>query len=238
MPAALGYMSATEVAATQIEEMIDSGALRPGSRIRMDELAAEFGMSRTPVREALERLQRRGLVQVFPRSGIYVREISAQEALDVYQLKESFEPLMARWAAERATPEERETFSRLSAGLTALVEQGDVATYVERVEQWRQLLLTMARSEVLTELFATMDSRIRRLRYLNVSRPERMRESSEQHQAIAAAIRSGDAELACELTQALVRSGINALRRTLADLRSADVPTSAIAEAAHAARSA
>ncbi len=221
---ALGYMSATEVAATQIEDMIDSGVLSPGSRIRMDKLAAEFGMSRTPVREALERLQRRGLVEVFPRSGIYVREISAQEALDVYRIKEVFEPLMARWAAERARPEEREAFSRLTASLRPIVERGDVGTYVDVVEQWRQQMVRMARSEVLGELFETMDGRIRRLRYANVSNPARMGESCGQHEAIAEAIRRGDADSADDLTRALVRSGIGALERTISGDTHAHAP--------------
>lgn len=207
----LGSFSATELAAKHIRDLIVSDELRPGAKINLDELAAKLGMSRTPVRDALTRLQNEGLVQIVSRVGVYVREISVDEVLEVYSIKASLEPLMAQWATERSTQSERDAFAESAAKLPALADEGSSEPYIELVIERRLRMIELARSEVLTSIFRLIDERVRLLRARNLSHPERRLASYEEHLAIADAVRRGDAKRAAELTRSHVMSARSAL---------------------------
>jgi DNA-binding GntR family transcriptional regulator len=202
----LGSFSATDIAADHIRERIISNELPAGTKIRIDDLATELGMSRTPVRDALTRLQSEGLVRIVSRVGVYVREITLAEVLEVYTVKEALEPLMAHWATERSTPEERRAFYESAAPLPQLATKRDSSVYIDMVVQRRAKLLEMSRSDVLVSVFRQIDERVRLLRARNLSRSERRDASFHEHLAIAEAVRDGDAERAAELTGAHVRS--------------------------------
>ncbi|GAA1512965.1 GntR family transcriptional regulator [Nocardioides humi] len=207
----LGSFSATDAATEHIRERIISDELPAGTKIKIDELAVELGMSRTPVRDALTRLQSEGLVRIVSRVGVYVREITPEEVLEVYTLKESLEPVMARWATERSSEEERQAFYDSAADLPRIAAQGDSAAYIELVVKRRLRMLELARSEVLSGIMRQIDERVRILRNRNLSQLERLEASHREHQAIAEAVRDGDAERAGELMGDHVRSARTSL---------------------------
>lgn len=207
----LGSFSATELATKHIRDLIVSQEMTPGTKINLDELASKLGMSRTPVRDALTRLQSEGLVQIVSRVGVYVREITVEEVLEVYSVKASLEPLMAQWATERASQQERDAFADSAAELPALAAAGDSEAYIDLVVARRLRMIEMARSEVISSIFRLIDERVRLLRARNLSRRERRVASFEEHEAIAAAVRKGDAARAGELTRAHVESARRAL---------------------------
>ncbi|WP_239123827.1 GntR family transcriptional regulator, partial [Sphaerisporangium siamense] len=99
MDSQVRILSAKDVVAEEIRALIYNGTMASGARISTDELAERFGVSRTPVRDALQQLSVEGLVTITPRVGVFVREISPQEITDVYQIKTALEPMMAAWAA-------------------------------------------------------------------------------------------------------------------------------------------
>jgi DNA-binding GntR family transcriptional regulator len=207
----LGSFSATDLATDHIRERIVNDELPPGTKIRIDDLATELGMSRTPVRDALTRLQSEGLVTIVSRVGVYVREITPEEVLEVYTVKEALEPLMARWATERSSQEQRQAFYDSAAPLPQLATKRDSSPYIELVVQRRARLLEMSRSEVLLSVFRQIDERVRLLRARNLSRSERRDASYHEHLAIAEAVRDGDADRAADLTGAHVRSARSSL---------------------------
>src|SRR5690348_10756274 len=98
--------SATQRAYEALKGRLVSGDLQPGDRIVIDDICAELGISRTPVREALLALEREGLVRIIPRQGYFVTEISYREALDAYQLRFILEPIATAMAARRINQEE------------------------------------------------------------------------------------------------------------------------------------
>jgi DNA-binding GntR family transcriptional regulator len=102
--------------ARELRDRILTGALASGTRLDLDEISAEFGISRTPVREALLELAHDGLVQVVPRSGITVVGMTPEQVVDTFAVLAALSGKAAEWAAERATPEE-------IADLVALSEQ-------------------------------------------------------------------------------------------------------------------
>jgi len=107
-----------------IRQLILSGELAPGSRISQESLAARFGTSRIPVRDALNRLESDGLVVLKPNSGAWVARLDLNECLEIYKIRERIEPLALSEAVPRMTDEE-------IAGLDALVEQMSQTTDTE-----------------------------------------------------------------------------------------------------------
>ena len=100
-----------------LREAITSGRLAPEARIKQEQVAAELGVSRTPVREALHLLEREGLVRLVPRRGAIVQGFTAADVRELYELRELLEPTAAALATARASAEERLAVQRL-AGLT------------------------------------------------------------------------------------------------------------------------
>jgi DNA-binding GntR family transcriptional regulator len=105
--------SLAETAYLEIRSLIVALELAPGSLIDERELVARLGMSRTPVREAIRRLAQEGLVEVYPRRGMFVTPVDVRELARLSEVRAVLEPEAARWAAERATEAEREELARL-----------------------------------------------------------------------------------------------------------------------------
>ncbi len=100
-------VSAKDWALARIRARIYAGEFQPGVKLSIDSLAAELGVSRTPVRDAFGQLEREGLVTITSRAGVFVRRLTRSKAEDIYRIKEAVEPPMARWAAERPSAPQR-----------------------------------------------------------------------------------------------------------------------------------
>lgn len=194
MPAALGsvYKSAADHVLLELRGLLYSGSLKPGARVSIDELAERFGVSRTPVRDAIFALRVEGLLTIEPRVGVFVRPISNEEVLDVYRIREALDPLVVMLATERSTPEERLDQLDTVHLLEMTASEHDVASYVNLLEQRRESLLAMARSEALGDTLRTIDGRVRLLRFRNLSQSGHLAKSAQQHSLIAQAIFNQD----------------------------------------------
>jgi DNA-binding GntR family transcriptional regulator len=210
------YRSAVEVAADVLRHRIHSGQLQEGATIRIKDLAADIGLSSTPVREALKLLEREGLVRIAPRSGVYVRSISVDEVLQVYAIKQALEPLLVRWAMLRGTGDELATLVAMPDRLAELAREQKLDEYVALVEERLRFLIKMARSDVLATIYQTIDGRTRFMRYQNLAQTGRIRRSVLEHQQMARAIERRDVDLACELTAQFVHSGTQSLLTLIA----------------------
>lgn len=188
--------SASRLATDEIRVMIQRGTLEPDRKVSIEELSEELGVSRTPVREAVQRLELEGLVEIIPRVGVRVRTITTEEASDVYSLKRAVEPLAARWATVRSPESVRARLTPLMEEMEAACEAGDVGTYAQLVEAFHTTLIELARAPALEDMWSVVSSRVHRLRHLNLSRPGRLATSFGHHRRIADAMFSGDGDLA------------------------------------------
>src|ERR1019366_10037745 len=102
--------SVKEVITERIRHLIHVNALAEGERLSIQTLALRFGVSKTPVRDALFQLCVEGLVEVKPRVGVFIRQISVAESLDVYKIRTQLEPMLASWAAIRGSSADRSEF--------------------------------------------------------------------------------------------------------------------------------
>src|SRR5687767_3976599 len=118
-PEQRAQQTATDYAVMQVRALLISGALAPGTRIDQAKLAETLGVSLVPIREALGRLQSAGLVQIVPHRGVFVSNVSAEELVDIYTVREILEEQAARLAVSRLSQEDIEALARLANAMAA-----------------------------------------------------------------------------------------------------------------------
>jgi len=178
----------------EIERLIMTGELPPGTRINESELAARLGTSRGPIREACRTLEEAGLVRGEKNRGAFVREISVEEADEIYELREALEEIVGRRAAARITPE-------LAARLNGMVDEMEAAAHERRAGdyaqlnlQFHELLLECAASRKLSDTYRRLVKELHLFRMRALTEGGGLDVSPEEHRQIAAAITSGNAD--------------------------------------------
>ncbi|MFN8455951.1 MAG: GntR family transcriptional regulator [Anaerolineae bacterium] len=188
-----GSQTRTERAYVALKEAILSLRLQPGSLLLEDELAEQLGISKTPVRDALQELERDGLVTRVPYKGTYVTEVSEQDVREIVEIKATLEGLAGRLVVGMFTPaelEQAETF--LDAADTALTA-GDLSEAAEQGFKFHDFILGRAPNQRLLNMMEVLDTQMyRALRSFAIRTHERMTKSSVEHRHILAALREGD----------------------------------------------
>lgn len=144
-----------------LEQAIINGALGPGERIHPDEIAAQYGVSRIPVREALRSLDAAGWVAIRPRQGVYVRTRTAQELTELFELRAQIEGMVARHAAERRTREDLEALAAAVANSRRTLKKGDEEGLVRAAAGFFDRLRAAAHNSVLEVTSAALEKRAR-----------------------------------------------------------------------------
>jgi DNA-binding GntR family transcriptional regulator len=195
----------THRVARSLREAILSGRIAAGSRLRVPELAAELGVSRTPAREALYVLERDGLVEVLPRRGAVVLHGSAQDLEELFAMREVLDGLAARLTAQRATESERRQVKTALADHLAALRAGDIDRYLELDLAFHALLTELSHNRRLVRARAQYSDQAR-LIMLTASRPGAMGKGvANDHRAIAAAVVAADADAAEDAARSHVR---------------------------------
>lgn len=189
-------LSAAETVRVNLEREISQGVLIPGDPLDEDTLAARFGVSRTPVREALLHLAALGIVTIAPRAGIYVSRLSIPELLGMLELLAELEAVCAKLATHRLTPEEGEALKRVHEESRAFVENGDVQSYARCNAEFHEILYKMCRNMPLATEIAHIRSRTQVYRQSVFQNQLRIRGSHEEHGRILEAVLAGDAPAA------------------------------------------
>jgi len=188
-----------------IEEEIVMGRLPPGSRIDDTALAVRFGVSRTPIREALIQLASSGLVEIRRRRGALVSEIDPKRLYAMFEVMAELEAMCARRAARRSTEaQQRALLSALELTRKA-GETRDIDAYFHENEGFHQAIYAASQNAFLIEQTLSLQRRLRPYRRLQLRVRDRMTSSEAEHEAIAAAIIAGDADLAAERIRGHVR---------------------------------
>ncbi|WP_265516887.1 GntR family transcriptional regulator [Nitratireductor luteus] len=202
-------------AATQLLEDIRSGRLLPGARLREMEIATRLGISRTPVREAIRRLEADGLVSYLPRVGAVVRQLSYPEVMELYEMRWVLEGTAARLAARGASGVEIEELAAINVDMIREGQSPQELVALNR--QFHNTLIAAARNRYLVRSVRTIETTLLILGPTTMEDPSRARAAVEEHQAVVEALRIRD-EAAAE---AMMRAHIESAQRTrLRQLRS------------------
>ena len=205
------YKPLREIVFESLREAIISGVLKPGERLMEVQLAEEMGVSRTPVREAIRKLELEGFVVMVARKGAYVAGISLKDVADVFEIRAALEGLAAALAAERITDEEIEEMERVLVRKAALIEANDLDSLVEKDTEFHELIYKASRNERLMQIVSNLREQINRFRAVSLASPGRGREALEEHKKIVEAISSRNAALAQSVAQEHIENAEQAL---------------------------
>ncbi|MFC9360275.1 GntR family transcriptional regulator [Rhodococcus sp. NPDC057014] len=175
-----------ERAADGIREMIISGELAPGQSLSEISLADTFGISRTPIREALKQLQIEGLVEIRPRVGTFVAVPSRREINELFEMKQLLEGGAARLMAARGDVPELSAMKANVREADAAVEAGDVERYAHLVHEFHEILIVGADNGKLATHYRLLMNQLayRRLVKTSLSQPGRSLESEREHHTV------------------------------------------------------
>ena len=179
---------------TSLENDILKGVLLPGARIDETALMQTFGVSRTPVREAILELAAVGLIEQRAHRGAFVADVTLEEIFDVYEVLAELEGLCARLAARRMEATERRELIQLHEQMGALLGASDRERYIELDYQFHGMLVRAARNATLKEQLSACLKRIAPVRRTSMEMVRDMREAHAEHGAMVEAITAGDAE--------------------------------------------
>lgn len=195
------YQPLREVVYETLREAIRSGVLTSGERLMEIQVAEELGVSRTPVREAIRRLEAEGLVVMIPRRGTYVSDMSLRDISDVFEIREALEVLAVSLAAERITDMEMEDLERMMVEFDEVVNKNNVDGLVELDIRFHTKLYEASRNVRLIAILNNLREQTTRFRMTSMSVPGRMQDTLDEHRAIIEALGRRDPEEASKVTQ-------------------------------------
>lgn len=202
-----------DLAYQALRNAICSGELAQGTRLNQDEMARRLGVSRAPIRDALNRLEAEGLVKTLSRTGgVVVAEASEQEMVGIYELRAILDAASTRLACERMSDEDL-------AGLRAIVDETERATEADDLQaivqthaQFHYLIYTACGNPELTRVAQNLWDRSYRYRVLALSSAENARRGLAQHRTILAALESRDPQRAVAAAEEHDQASIRHLR--------------------------
>jgi len=209
--------SLPEQIARRLAERIGAGRYAPGERVREERVAAEFAVSRGPVREALRLLEKDGLVTIVPRRGAMITDLSVDEVREIFEIRAVLNGLRDRSVAE--SDARMHVLPLLQAEVARLAEyarspaRGEA--YVETVLQINRLLNRATPNRRLSNYLASLEQQTARYSRLGLSTPERRRQSVQRWQKLVRAIRAGDGEAAERIARERVLESRDAAIRLL-----------------------
>lgn len=150
--------------ADRLADLIANGALRPGQRLVQTELASLFGVSRLPVRDALRKLEQRGLVVTRPRGGVVVRPIKREELRQTYAMRRLLEPVAVEEAMARLSQQDMQHLEEILAQHVAAAEEGDMAAVMKWDQEFHDFLFSRTQNQLLVEMARSLWPRIHQAR--------------------------------------------------------------------------
>ena len=185
-----------------LRDHILSQAYPPGSKLNVEQLCRNLGVSRTPVWDAMRRLETEGLVSTVARHGVFVLNYGVDKVRDLFAVRGALEALAAGEAARRLDADERLALEVTVRRLEDAAGEVDVEAYSRAAIDFHDLVLAAARNQVLRKLLETVYAQILVLRLRSLYLPERLASSLAEHRAIFAAVSAGDADRAERLSRA------------------------------------
>ncbi|MCL6575011.1 GntR family transcriptional regulator [Kyrpidia sp.] len=199
--------------ADYIVVQIFQGQYKPGERLKEEELAAMFETSRAPVREALYLLQINGLVERLPRRGAIVRSYAEKEVRDLYEVRLALENLAMDRIAERWQEEWEAEFHPILERMAQAAEAGDAKTYARHNADFHWLLMRLAGSDILWNLYRQTTYPLNTLTRLSTRTKEDLFRSTGEHRAIVEAMREHNFREAKALLSQNVQHGLERVLR-------------------------
>ena len=185
-----------EIVYEELKRQILVGEIAPGTRMMEVEMAEDMGVSRTPVREAIRKLEKEGLVTIEPRRGAYASDISIKDMVDVLEVRQMLEGMAASMAAQKVTEEEKLDFVEANSAYKNAVKKGNIEEIIRYDELFHQLIVSYSGNKTLNQLLSQVQELALRFRYIYYDDFSRYENMPVEHEEIEEAIISGDTQKA------------------------------------------
>jgi len=209
------YKPLREMVFESLREAIILGRLRPGERLMEIQMAEEMGVSRTPVREAIRKLELEGFVAMVPRKGAYVADISVKDIVDVFEIRAALEALAAGLAAERITADEMELLERSLVQISKSSTGDNINAIVAVDINFHDIIYQASRNQRLVQIITHLKEQIHRFRMTSLSQPGRTKVALDEHKIIVEAISDRNIELAQQLAREHIENAEQSLLNVL-----------------------
>jgi len=207
-----------EAADGLIRKLIFERALQPGQRIDEQALARDFGISRTPLREALKVLHNEGLVKLVPRRGCFVARLTGRDLDEIYEMVALLEGACAARAAELATPADITRLQRVTQRMAQMAAERNYKRYFDANLAAHDMVQELAGNRRQKDMIQYLRAMCRLSPYISVGKiPGRLEESLREHQELAAAIEAHDPARAQEIMRRHIAHTRAALRQLPGD---------------------
>ena len=211
------YKPLRELVCEHIREAIINGVFAPGERLMEIQMADEMGVSRTPVREAIRKLELEGFVVMIPRRGTYVANLSIKDINDVYEIRISLDVLAAGLAAERIEPEELEELNRLLLEISEAARTGPMDKIVRLDTAFHDVLYKASRNDRLRNIINNLREQITGIRGTSMRYPGRLADTLEEHRALVDSIAARDSERAQAAARIHLENAEHTLLKAMAE---------------------
>lgn len=185
-----------EIVYEELKMQILTGKIVPGTRMMEVDLAEDMGVSRTPIREAIRKLEKEGLVTIEPRKGAYASQISAEDMLEILEVRQNMEGLAAFFAASRMTQEQLHVLKEVEDAYNRAVEEGSTPDMIRYDSKFHRLIVESSNNKVLIQMVEQLQEMVLRFRYLYYDDFKRAERMPEEHQMIVDAIEKSNSEAA------------------------------------------
>ena len=205
------------------------GRLEPGEALDESRLAQAFGVSRTPVREAIRQLEAIGLAEARPHRGAVVADISEQRIDEMFVVMAELEALCARHAAKAMLPRDRRELESLHLSFGRVVSSGSMEDYVEANDVFHEAIYAGAHNEFLAELTVSVRSRLAPFRHAQFETTGRVTKSHFEHGEVVDAILRGNGDEAAEKMRRhilVVRTAVETVTESIPGHERSNGPTS------------
>lgn len=190
------YKPLREVIFISLREAIIIGELRPGERLMEVQLAEKMGVSRTPVREAIRKLELEGLVDMIPRKGAHVAELSVKDIMDVLEVRASLDGLATALAAERITDDELKELNHINGQFSSYIEKENLNGSVKKDVEFHDIIYKASRNDKLIAILSNLREQVQRFRVIYLKDYNSPKNLIKEHNDIYDAVSSRTIESA------------------------------------------
>jgi len=207
--------------AGELEQLIFKGRFKDGDRLDEIRLADRFGVSRTPIREALQKLAVSGLVEHAPRRGVFVRQPGPMELVEMFEVMAEIEAICARFAASRITDAALAELHAANRRCMAAIDAGDSDGYYTENEAFHHIIYAQSGNSFLEAEAARLHRRLQPFRRVQLRLRGRMAQSMAEHQQVLAALEAAEPEAAANALRAHVAVQGEKFHRLMAGVKAA-----------------
>lgn len=209
------YKPLRDVIFDTLREAIIIGELKPGQRLMEVQVAEKMGVSRTPVREAIRKLELEGLVEMLPRKGAHVAELSVKDIMDVLEVRATLDGLATSLSATRITDDEKKELRHLLDQFINYVEKENLQGSIKKDVEFHDVIYRSSRNDKLIQISNNLREQIQRFRIVYIKDYSSSRELIREHTEIYEAIIAGNPETAMEAARRHIKNQEETIIRSL-----------------------